>query len=215
MIDHTNLRPDATRQDFTTLCDQAKAYGFAMVAINPYPVAQCAAELAGTGIHVGAAIAFPLGQTTIADKVAEACTAIDNGADEIDYVINITELKAGNLAYIEEEMTRIVTACRERGVISKVIFENCYLTNEQKRAVAGVAARVRPDFVKTSTGFGSGGATLEDVRLMKDEVGDAVAVKAAGGIRTLDDALALVEAGATRIGTSRGCDLVDELLARS
>ena len=214
MIDHTLLRADATKEQFTTLCAQAREYGFAMVAINPYPVPQCAKELADSAVHVGAAIGFPLGQVTVADKVAETKRAIANGADEIDYVINITELKAGNDSYIEDEMSQIVTACSKAGVLSKVIFETCYLTEDEKRRLATIAAGVRPDFVKTSTGFGTAGATIEDVRLMKEIVGDSVHVKAAGGIRDLDFALSLIAAGATRIGTSSGMKLVDELRAR-
>ncbi|MBE6483278.1 MAG: deoxyribose-phosphate aldolase [Actinomycetaceae bacterium] len=215
MIDHTNLRPDATKQDFVRLCEEARRYRFAMVAINPYPVAQCAELLRGTGVHVGAAIGFPLGQVTIEDKVSETRNAIAHGADEIDYVINITELKAGNLSYIEREMQAIVDVAGSSAVTTKVIFENCYLTDAEKRSVAEVAVRVRPDFVKTSTGFGSGGATLADVQLMKECVGDVVQVKAAGGIRTLDAALSFIAAGATRIGTSRGLDLIAQLEARS
>ena len=214
MIDHTQLKADATKEQFTKLCDEAREYGFAMVAINPYPVAQCKKQLEGSGVHVGAAIGFPLGQVTIEDKVAESQRAIANGADEIDYVINITELKAGNLSYLEDEMRQIVGVCREQGAFSKVIFENCYLTDDEKRQAATIAKKVRPDFIKTSTGFGSGGATLEDVKLMKSVVGDAVQVKAAGGIRELEDALAFIDAGVTRLGTSAGVKLVDALRAQ-
>lgn len=212
-IDHTLLAASASKEQFGQLCREAVEYGFAMVAINPYPVELCARLLQGTGVRVGAAIAFPLGQTTIEDKVAETVRAIERGADEIDYVINITELKAGNTGYIEEEMARIVEACRATGAVSKVIFENCYLTDDEKRAVAGVAADVRPDFVKTSTGFGTGGATLADVDLMREAVGDSVQIKAAGGVRQLDDALAFLDHGVTRIGTSSGPALVDQLRA--
>ncbi len=214
MIDHTQLKADATKEQFTKLCDEAREYGFAMVAINPYPVAQCKKQLEGSGVHVGAAIGFPLGQVTIEDKAAESQRAIASGADEIDYVINITELKAGNLSYLEDEMRQIVGVCREQGALSKVIFENCYLTDDEKRQVATIAKKVRPDFIKTSTGFGSGGATLEDVKLMKSVVGDAVQVKAAGGIRELEDALAFIDAGVTRLGTSAGVKLVDALRAQ-
>lgn len=215
MIDHTLLRADATKEQFTTLCAQAREYGFAMVAINPYPVSLCARELAGSSVHVGAAIGFPLGQVTIQDKVDETERAIAHGADEIDYVINITELKDGNDSYIEDEMSQIVGVCSRSGVLSKVIFENCYLTQDEKRRLATIAAKVRPDFIKTSTGFGTGGATVDDVRLMKEVVGDSVQVKAAGGIRDLDFALTLITAGATRIGTSSGMKLVDALRARN
>ena len=140
--------------------------------------------------------------------MSETARAIADGADEIDYVVNLVELKDGNLSYVREEMERIVAVCREAGAVSKVIFENCYLDEEEKRALAGIA-------VKTSTGFGPGGATLDDVKLMKDVVGDGVGVKAAGGIRDLDAALAFLDAGATRLGTSRGPSLVDQLRARS
>lgn len=214
MIDHTLLKPDATKEQFDVLCAEARQYKFAMVAINPYPVSMCSELLDGSGVGVGAAISFPLGQLTIDEKVNETRSAIADGATEIDYVVNITELKAGNQDYITEEMTRIVKACRDANVVSKVIFENCYLTDEEKTTLANIAREVKPDFIKTSTGFGSGGATLPDVKLMKSIVGDDVQVKAAGGIRSLDDALAFVEAGATRIGTSSGVALVKEFNKR-
>ena len=181
-----------------------------MVAINPAPVKLCKTFLAGSQVHVGAAIAFPLGQTTLEDKLSETRNAIKNGADEIDYVVNLTKLKAGDTAYIESEMARITDICREFSVVSKVIFENCYLTDDEKRKVAEIAKEVKPDFIKTSTGFGTGGATVEDVKLMKSVVGDEVKVKAAGGIRDLKTALAMIEAGAERLGTSAGVAIVEE-----
>ena len=214
MIDHTLLKPDATKEQFEVLCAEARQYKFAMVAINPYPVSMCSELLDGSGVGVGAAISFPLGQLTIDEKVNETRSAIADGATEIDYVVNITELKAGNQDYITEEMTRIVEVCRDANVVSKVIFENCYLSDEEKTTLANIAREVKPDFIKTSTGFGPGGATLTDVELMKSIVGDDVQVKAAGGIRSLDDALAFVEAGATRIGTSSGVALVKEFNKR-
>ena len=163
---------------------------------------------------MGAAIGFPLGQTTIDVKCYETEKAIEEGADEIDYVINIGKLKSGNWAYIEEEMARIVSICKKHNRLSKVIFENCYLTDDEKKRLCEIALRVRPDFVKTSTGFGTGGATVEDVRLMKSIVGSEIGVKAAGGIRSLEDALAMIEAGATRIGTSAGVKIVQEMAQR-
>lgn len=211
MIDHTLLKADATEEGFKKLCQEARDNGFAMVAINPGPVALCKELLEGSDVHVGAAIAFPLGQTTIEDKVRETELAIENGADEIDYVINITQLKAGNTDYIEDEMRRIVDVCRANDVLIKVIFENCYLTDDEKRTVAQIAKKVRPDFIKTSTGFGTGGATFDDVKLMKEVVGDDVQIKAAGGIRTPEDALKFVELGVTRIGTSAGIAIVSAL----
>lgn len=211
LIDHTNLKPDATTAMMEKLCQEAKNYHFKMVAINQVQSQLCAQLLKGTGVDIGAAISFPLGQTTIASKCFETQNAIENGATEIDYVINISELKAGNLHYIEDEMTQIVKICRQHNVISKVIFENCYLTDEEKIALCKIAVKVKPDFIKTSTGFGTSGATVEDVKLMKNQVGDAVKVKAAGGIRSADSFKKMIAAGAQRIGTSSGIAIIDEL----
>lgn len=211
LIDHTNLKPDATKVMMEKLCQEAKNYHFKMVAINQVQSQLCAQLLKGTGVDIGAAIAFPLGQTTIASKCFETQNAIENGATEIDYVINISELKAGNLQYIEDEMTQIVKICRQHNVVSKVIFENCYLTDEEKIALCKIAVKVKPDFIKTSTGFGTSGATVEDVKLMKNQVGDAVKVKAAGGIRSADTFKKMIAAGAQRIGTSSGIAIIDEL----
>lgn len=211
LIDHTNLKPDATTAMMEKLCQEAKNYHFKMVAINQVQSQLCAQLLKGTGVDIGAAISFPLGQTTIASKCFETQNAIENGATEIDYVINISELKAGNLHYIEDEMTQIVKICRQHNVVSKVIFENCYLTDEEKIALCKIAVKVKPDFIKTSTGFGTSGATVEDVKLMKNQVGDAVKVKAAGGIRSADTFKKMIAAGAQRIGTSSGIAIIDEL----
>ncbi|OTP94058.1 deoxyribose-phosphate aldolase [Gilliamella apicola] len=211
LIDHTNLKPDATTAMMEKLCQEAKNYHFKMVAINQVQSQLCAQLLKGTGVDIGAAISFPLGQTTIASKCFETQNAIENGATEIDYVINISELKAGNLQYIEDEMTQIVKICRQHNVVSKVIFENCYLTDEEKIVLCKIAVKVKPDFIKTSTGFGTSGATIEDVKLMKNQVGDAVKVKAAGGIRSADTFKKMIAAGAQRIGTSSGIAIIDEL----
>ncbi|OCG12400.1 deoxyribose-phosphate aldolase [Gilliamella apicola] len=211
LIDHTNLKPDATTAMMEKLCQEAKNYHFKMVAINQVQSRLCAQLLKGTGVDIGAAIAFPLGQTTIASKCFETQNAIENGATEIDYVINISELKAGNLQYIEDEMAQIVKICRQHNVVSKVIFENCYLTDEEKISLCKIAVKVKPDFIKTSTGFGTSGATIEDVKLMKNQVGDAVKVKAAGGIRSADTFKKMIAAGAQRIGTSSGIAIIDEL----
>lgn len=208
-FDHTCLKPYATREDMVKLCEEAKKYDFMMVAINSTQTKLCKELLKGTDIHVGAAISFPLGQTTIETKVFETKDAIANGADEIDYVINITELKEKNYDYIKEEMTQIVDVCRKHNVISKVIFENCYLTNEEKIKLCEIALEVKPDFIKTSTGFGTGGATVEDVKLMESIVKDTVKVKAAGGIRDLDTCLKMIEAGAERIGTSSAIKITE------
>ncbi|TGY59797.1 deoxyribose-phosphate aldolase [Coriobacteriaceae bacterium] len=211
MIDHTNLRADACDQDMETLCQEARDHGFAMVAVNSVQSALCSALLAGTGVHTGAAIGFPLGQATIAVKVFETRDAIANGADEIDYVVNLTAVKNGQWDLVKREMTEIVGACRERGVIVKVIFENCYLTDDEKIRLCEIASEVRPDFIKTSTGFGTGGATFEDVALMRENVDPAVKVKAAGGIRDAETFLKMVELGAERIGTSAGVAIMAEL----
>ena len=215
MIDHTQLAAYALPEAFDKLCKEAVDYGFRMVAINSYPVAYCAKLLKGTNVHVGAAISFPLGQTTIKTKMAETADAIENGADEIDYVLNIPRLISGDTAYIRQEMESIVNLCRKNNVISKVIFENCYLTKEQIVTAATIAKEVCPDFIKTSTGFGTGGATVEDVALMKQTVGDLVKVKAAGGNRTPEAMLAMIEAGAERIGTSSGVKIIDALRGKS
>lgn len=210
MIDHTNLKAFADDAAFEKLCDEAKKYNFKMVAINPAQTVKCKKKLEGSPVHVGAAIGFPLGQTTLECKIFETKDAIEKGADEIDYVINVAELKNKNYDYIKKEMEEIVKICREAGKTSKVIFENCYLTDDEKRKVAEIAKEVKPDFIKTSTGFGTGGATVEDVKLMKSVVGDEVKVKAAGGIRDLKTALAMIEAGAERLGISAGVAIVEE-----
>lgn len=210
MFDHTCLKAYADHDMLEQLCKEAESNHFAMVAINSSPVSFCKALLKNTGVHVGAAISFPLGQTTIETKVYETKEAIKDGADEIDYVINIGELKNKNYAYIEEEMRRIVQTCRENNVLCKVIFENCYLTKEEIRQAALIAKTVKPDYIKTSTGFGTGGADPEDVRLMKDTVGEEVKVKAAGGIRSWEECKKMIDAGAERIGTSSSLKILKE-----
>lgn len=219
-FDQTLLKPFVTEERLREFCLESDRYGFAMVAINSAPVKFCREVLKNSAVHVGAAIGFPLGQTTVEDKVFETRQAIAEGADEIDYVVNLVKLKSGDLAFVEDEMRRIVEVCNEHGKISKVIFENCYLTDDEKKTLCEIALKVRPTFIKTSTGFGTPekgiavGATVADVRLMKSMVGDAVKVKAAGGVRTLADALAMIEAGAERIGTSAGVKIVEELKAQ-
>lgn len=209
LIDHTNLKADATPTMMEKLCLEAKNYHFKMVAINQVQSKLCASLLQGSDVGIGAAIAFPLGQTTIEAKCFETQNAIDNGATEIDYVINLTQLKIGNLAYIEDEMSQIVAICRKHQVISKVIFENYYLTDAEKIALCRIAVKVKPDFIKTSTGFAPTGATVEDVKLMKQYVGDTVKVKAAGGIRDANTFIKMLEAGAERIGTSSGIAIIE------
>lgn len=214
LVDHTNLHPDATREDMAKLCNEAKEYGFRMVAVNSCQSRLCSELLAGTDVHTGAAIGFPLGQTTIASKVFETKDALANGATEIDYMVNLTEVKAGNWAYVKDEMAQIVAVCNEAGVPSKVIFENCLLDDSEKVKLCEIASEVLPTFIKTSTGFSTGGATVEDVRLMREHVDARVKVKAAGGIRTADTFLDMVRAGAERIGCSAGIPIIEELKTR-
>ena len=214
MIDHTNLKAYATRKDFQKLCGDARRYSFKSVAVNTYPVKMCREMLAGSGVLTGAAVAFPLGQTTVRTKLAEAANAIADGCQEFDYVLNVGRLKEHDYAYIEEEMAAMTALARGAGVCCKVIFETCYLTEEEIAEAAKIASRVRPDFVKTSTGFGTAGAAAEHVALMKRFAGPAVQVKAAGGIRCWADAKAMLEAGATRLGTSSGVRIIEELRAQ-
>ena len=210
MIDHTNLKATATRDDIRKLCDEAKTYHFASVMVNSAFTALCKELVDGSGVLVGTVAGFPLGQMSTAAKVFEAETAIADGADEIDYVVNVSDVKDGKWDLVRDEMAKITAACHSRGAGCKVIFENCYLTKEQIVRLAEIAKEVKPDFIKTSTGFGTGGATPEDVRLMKETVGDAVKVKAAGGIRDWASCKAMIEAGAERIGASAGKAILDE-----
>lgn len=214
MIDHTYLKAFATEEDMYKLCDEAIENEFAMVAINSCQVKRCSEYIKSKGskVHTGAAVGFPLGQTTIETKLFEIEEAIQNGADEIDYVINITELKKANYSYIQDEMQRIVDVCRKNNVLSKVIFENCYLTDEEKIKLCEIASIVKPDYIKTSTGFGSGGATVEDVKLMRQHVCAEVQVKAAGSIRSWQTCKQMLEAGATRIGCSASVKVLEEMM---
>lgn len=210
LIDHTQLKPEALTSDLKLLCDQAKTYNFKMVAINQVWTKFCAKELSGSKVNVGAAIGFPLGQTTVAAKVFETKDAILNGADEIDYVLNIGKLLEKDLEYIEDEMQQIVDLCNKHNVISKVIFETCLLEKEDIINASKIAKKVKPTFIKTSTGFNKEGATLENVKLMKDVVKDDVLVKAAGGIRDLETLTLMKKNGASRIGTSSGIKIIEQ-----
>ena len=210
-VDHTNLKANATAQEMETLCSEARAYHFKMVAINQVQSSRCSDWLEGSDIRVGAAIGFPLGQTSIAAKVFETQDAIASGATEIDYMINVTEVKEENWDYLKKEMTDIVAVCRQANVPCKVIFENAYLTEEEKVQLCKIAKEVQPDYIKTSTGFAPTGATVEDVRLMKQQVGEQVKVKAAGGIRDARTFKEMIANGAQRIGTSAGIAIIEEL----
>lgn len=209
MIDHTFLKPFGTAENIEKLCAEARKYEFAMVAINPAEVETCVKLLEGSPVRVGAAIGFPLGQTTTECKAFETRDAITKGATEIDTVINVRALQKGRLDIVKKEIEEMVAICRPAGVICKVILETCYLSDAEKETVCRIAKEAGVDFVKTSTGFGTAGATVEDVTLMRRVVGPEIGVKAAGGIRDLDTALAMIKAGATRIGTSSGVTIVE------
>lgn len=210
IFDHTILKPPTTEKELKAVCEDAIKYGFCSVAVNTGMVKTCAEFLSGSDVKVDAAVGFPLGITPIDVKVYEAEQAIKDGAGEVDYVINIGKIKQGDTVYIKNEMEAIVSLCRKHGIISKVIFENCYLTDDEKLALCKIADEVKPDFIKTSTGFGPSSATVEDVRLMRQHVGTDIKVKAAGGIRTLADCLAMKEAGAERIGCSNSPFIAEE-----
>lgn len=209
MIDHTFLKPFGTEENIEKLCAEARKYNFAMVAINPAEVETCVKLLEGSPVRVGAAIGFPLGQTTTECKAFETRDAIEKGATEIDTVINVRALQKGRLDIVKKEIEDMVAICKPAGVICKVILETCYLSDAEKETVCRIAKEAGVDFVKTSTGFGTAGATVEDVALMRRVVGPEIGVKAAGGIRDLDTALAMIKAGATRIGTSSGVSIVE------
>ena len=210
MIDHTLLKPDAARPEIETLCREAAEHGFASVCVNPTWVATCARVLQGSAVKVCSVVGFPFGATTADTKQFETRRAIVDGADEIDMVINVGALKSGDLGLVERDIDAVTTPCREAGVISKVIIEAALLTDEEKIAACAIARAAGADFVKTSTGFGPGGATAADVALMRRVVGDGMGVKAAGGVRGLESLQALVAAGASRIGASAGVRIVQE-----
>lgn len=209
MIDHTNLKPTATETDIRKICAEAREYGFASVCANPVHVPLLKQELEGSRPLVCCVVGFPLGANAKQIKAAEARQAVTEGADEVDMVINIGALKAGQTDTVQEDIAAVVEAAAGKTV--KVIIETCYLSDDEKRTACKCAMDAGAHFVKTSTGFGSGGATAADVRLMRDVVGDKLQVKASGGIRTLDDARAMIKAGADRIGASAGIDIVDAL----
>ena len=209
-FDHTILAAATTPAELKRVCDEARTYGFCSVAINTGMVATCAEYLKGSDVKVDAAVGFPLGITTVTCKLFEAEEAVKNGAGEVDYVVNVGKVKCGDFDYVRDEMQQMVALCRRLGVICKVIFENCYLTDDEKLALCRIAAEVKPDFVKTSTGFGKGGATLEDVRLMRANVPADVKVKAAGGVKTLETCLAMLKAGAERIGCSASISILND-----
>ena len=208
-IDHTNLKPEAIREDIAALCAEAIEYAFASVCVNPCHAAYAARLLEGTDVAVCCVIGFPLGACTTAAKAYEALDAVHKGATEIDMVINIGWAREGRWSEMQAEIAAVVAAIRGRAKL-KVIIETCLLTDEQKVEACKAAVRAGADFVKTSTGFSKAGATVEDVALMRQTVGPEIGVKAAGGVRTYADAVAMIEAGATRIGASAGIAIIAE-----
>lgn len=205
-IDHTILKPDASREEVEKICREAKEYNFASVCVNPYYVKLVSESLKGTDVGITCVVGFPLGQNTSETKGFETKEAIDLGASEIDMVINIGALKNRELDIVRKDIKNVVD--KAKGRLVKVIIETCLLTKDEKILACKIAKDCGADFVKTSTGFSSGGATTEDVRLMKSIVGENIGVKASGGVRTLKDAKAMIEAGASRIGASASVDLI-------
>src|SRR6476469_7579629 len=212
-IDHTLLKPDATRANIEELCREAALFKFATVCVNPTWVALASRLLAGTGVGVCSVVGFPLGATTPDVKGYETRRAIFDGATEIDMVINIGALKSGDLRMVERDIESVTTPCRDCGALSKVIIEAALLTDEEKITACTLAKAAAADYVKTSTGFASGGATAADVALMRRGVGAEMGVKAAGGIRDLDALKAMVAAGATRVGASAGVKILQQARA--
>lgn len=210
MIDHTLLKPDATRADVEKLCREAAEFRFATVCINPVWVALAASRLRGSGVGICSVVGFPLGATTADVKQYETRRAIFDGATEIDMVINLGALKSGDLRSAERDIEGVVEACRPCGVASKVIIEAALLSDDEKITACTLSKAAGADFVKTSTGFGPGGATVADVALMRRVVGAEMGVKAAGGVRDLEGLKAMVAAGATRVGASAGVKIVQE-----
>ncbi|MBP1705466.1 MAG: Deoxyribose-phosphate aldolase (modular protein) [Chloroflexi bacterium] len=207
-IDHTLLKPDATAADIDRLCAEAREYRFAAVCINPFWIRRAADALRGTDVAVASVVGFPFGATTPEIKAMETRRAIRDGAGEIDMVINIGALKSGLLDLVREDIARVSDACHESGALNKVIIEAALLTDEEKVVACRLAQQAKADFVKTSTGYASGGATVFDVALMREAVGPKMGVKAAGGIRTAEDVQEMIAAGATRIGASAGVKIV-------
>lgn len=207
-IDHTLLKTDAQRADVTKLIEEAKAYHFASVCVSPIWVSYVSEALRDTGIKTCTVIGFPQGATPSAVKAFETKQAVADGADEVDMVIAVGKLKDGDDAYVKADIEDVVRAARGKA-LTKVIIETCLLTDEEKRRACLLAKEAGADFVKTSTGFAAGGATAADVKLMRESVGEAMGVKAAGGVRTRADAEAMLAAGATRLGTSSGVKIVE------
>jgi deoxyribose-phosphate aldolase len=207
-IDHTLLKPDATQQEIAQLCFEARKHGFASVCVNPTWVELCAELLKGSAVKVCTVIGFPLGATSSETKAFETKTAIEQGATEIDMVINIGALKARDLETVARDIRGVVNTAHAKNIIVKVIIETSLLTDEEKTIASLISKEAGADFVKTSTGFAGGGATVHDVELMRKTVGPQMGVKASGGVRTFEDAASMIKAGATRIGASAGVKII-------
>ena len=203
MVDHTLLKAEATLEQIKNLCKEAAEHKFASVCVNPAYVPAAAEALKESSVKVCTVIGFPLGANTTHIKAEEAREAVENGADEVDMVINVGAAKAGNWEYVEKEIETVVNTVKDKALV-KVIIETCFLTDDEKKNACLAAKKAGADFVKTSTGFGKGGATVEDIALMRATVGPDMGVKASGGVRDYETAVAMVKAGATRIGTSSG-----------
>lgn len=210
MIDHTYLKAFGDKSAIEKLCAEAREWQFGAVCVHPCNIELCAELLSGSAVRVCTVAGFPLGQSSSTAKAFEIRDSIDRGAQEVDLVINVCAVQAGDEDYVRTELSNLADSCREAGVTSKIILENCYLTDAQKIWACRIAVDCGVDFVKTSTGFGTGGATVHDVKLMSETVAGNAEVKAAGGIRSYSDAAAMIEAGATRIGTSAGVAIVKE-----
>ncbi|GEL78324.1 deoxyribose-phosphate aldolase [Tenuibacillus multivorans] len=207
MIDHTLLKPETQSEQINQICEEAKEYGFASVCVNPTWVTHCHSLLKDSEVKVCTVIGFPLGATTTETKVFETKQAIENGATEVDMVINIGSLKDGRYEEVERDINEVVEAAKDKAIV-KVIFETSLLTKDEKVKACELAKKAEADFVKTSTGFSGGGANVDDIRLMRLTVGPEMGVKASGGVRSLEDTNAMIDAGATRIGASAGVDII-------
>lgn len=207
-IDHTLLKPDATAHDIDVLCAEAAEYGFASVCVNPAWVKRAAINLRGTDVNVASVVGFPFGATLSEIKAMEARRVLRDGASEIDMVINIGALKSGQRDVVETDIAKVSDACHESGALNKVIIETSLLTDEEKVIASDLARRAKADYVKTSTGYAGGGATVGDVLLMRETVGPKMGIKASGGVRSRQDAEEMIAAGATRIGASAGIAIV-------
>ncbi|MBS4762253.1 deoxyribose-phosphate aldolase [Carnobacteriaceae bacterium zg-ZUI252] len=214
-IDHTILKPEASLEDITRICSEAKAFEFMSVCVQPTWVKEASEQLKDSVVKVCTVIGFPHGANTPEAKAFETGNAIENGADEVDMVINVGAVKSGNWELVEKDIQAVVSVAKEKGALSKVIIETCLLTDEEKVKVCQICKTVGADFVKTSTGFSTGGASIEDVRLMRQTVGEQMGVKASGGVRSKEDALAMIEAGATRLGASSGVQICQGEVSQS